>query len=77
MALITDATTNWSGLVTLVSDEIWQARAGSVFITTTTAPAADDGISLALRDGLRLTAGAQIRYRKEGSTEAVIVREAL
>lgn len=77
MALITDATTSWSGLVTLVSDEIWQAREGSVFITTTTSPAANDGISLALRDGLRLTAGLQVRYRKEGSTSAIIAREAL
>lgn len=77
MALITDATTSWSGLVTLVSDEIWQARAGSVFITTTTSPAADDGIALTLREGLRLPAGAQLRYRKEGPTDAVIVREAL
>jgi hypothetical protein len=77
MALITDATTAWSAIVTLASDEIWQARAGSVFLTTTTSPAAEDGIALALREGIRLPAGAQVRYRKEGSTEAVIVREAL
>jgi len=77
MALITDATTTWSGPVTLSSDEIWQARAGSVYITTTPAPASDDGIALTLRDGLKLPAGAQVRYRKEGTTLALIVREAV
>lgn len=77
MALITDATTTWSAPVTLGSDEIWQARAGSVFITTTASPAADDGIALNLRDGLKLPAGAVVRYRKDGSTLAVIAREAV
>lgn len=77
MALITDATTSWSAQITLTSDEIWQAREGSVFLTGTASPAPDDGIALTLREGLRLPAGAQIRYRKEGTTDAVIVREAL
>lgn len=77
MALITDATTAWSDQITLITDEIWQAREGSVFLTSTTSPAANDGLALTLREGLRLPAGAQIRYRKEGSTAAVIAREAL
>lgn len=77
MALITDATTAWSAVVTLLTDEIWQAREGSVFLTSTASPAADDGIALTLREGVRLVAGTQVRYRKEGSTAAVIVREAL
>jgi hypothetical protein len=77
MALITDASTTWSDPVTLASDEIWQARAGSVFLTTTTLPAVEDGIALNLREGVRLPAGTQLRYRKEDETAAVIVREAL
>ncbi|MFT6225536.1 MAG: hypothetical protein ACJA1F_003401 [Paracoccaceae bacterium] len=77
MALITNATTVWSDPVTLAEDEIWQARQGSVFLTTTDGPVATDGIALALRDGLRLTAGTELRYRKEGSTAAVIVREVI
>lgn len=77
MALITNATTIWSDPVTLASDEIWQARDGSVFLTTTTAPATDDGIALSLREGIRLPAGTQLRYRKEGPAEALIVREAI
>lgn len=75
MALITNATTTWSAPVTLATDEIWQARAGSVYITTTASPAVDDGIALALRDGLKLPAGAEVRYRKDGTTLAVIARE--
>ncbi len=77
MALIRDAQTEWSAPVTLATDEIWQARHGSVFLTTTADPDADDGISLVLRDGLRLGAGVSVRYRKSGSTEALIVREAV
>lgn len=77
MALITNATTIWSDPVTLATDEIWQARDGSVFVTTTTIPAPNDGIALSLRDGLRLSAGTVLRYRKEGTTAALIVREAL
>lgn len=77
MALITTATTSWSDPVTLASDEIWQARAGAVYLTTTVAPDANDGIALTLREGIRLPAGTQLRYRKEGPAEALIVREAL
>lgn len=77
MALITNASTIWSDPVTLASDEIWQARAGAIYITTTSAPDEEDGIALTLREGIRLTAGTQLRYRKEGPAEALIVREAL
>lgn len=77
MALIDNATTSWSDPVTLASDEIWQARGGAVFLTTTTAPVANDGIALSSREGVRLPAGTQLRYRKEGPAEALIVREAI
>ncbi len=77
MALITDAATAWSGPVTLTADEVWQTRKGSVFVTTTVSPAADDGISLHENHAVRLSAGSAVRYRKDGATEALIVREAV
>lgn len=77
MALITDAATAWSSPILLNSDEIWQTRKGSVFVTTTAAPAADDGITLYENHAIRLPAGASVSYRKEGSTDALIVREAV
>lgn len=77
MALVTDATTAWSAAVTLTSDEIWQTRQGSVFVTTTDTPGPDDGIALHENHAVQLTAGAVVRYRKEGTTAALIVREAL
>ena len=77
MALITNASTIWSDPVTLASDEIWQARAGAIYLTTTAAPDEEDGIALTLREGIRLPAGTQLRYRKEGPADALIVREAL
>lgn len=77
MALVTDVATSWSSPVTLASDEIWQTRKGSVFVTTTASPAWDDGIALNEMHALQLPAGAQVRYRKVGTTEALIVREAI
>ncbi|WP_375227276.1 hypothetical protein [Roseobacter sp. S98] len=75
MALITDATETWSAPVTLANDEIWQARWGSTFVSTTSSPAANDGFSLTQGQGVLIRAGLQVRYRKEGSTDALIVRE--
>ena len=77
MALITDAATAWSAPITLSSDEIWQARKGSVFVTTTASPAVDDGLALHENHAVRFPAGAAVSYRKEGVTEALIVREAV
>lgn len=77
MALITDTATTWSAPVTLATDEIWQTRKGSVFVTTTANPVADDGLSLHEIHAVRFPAGAAVSYRKEGETEALIVREAV
>lgn len=77
MALITDAATTWSAPITLTADEIWQTRKGSVFVTTTAAPDAADGLALHELHAVALSAGSDVRYRKEGTTEAVIVREAV
>ncbi|MEL7130988.1 MAG: hypothetical protein AAGF55_00745 [Pseudomonadota bacterium] len=77
MSLITDATTSWSDPVTLTSDEVWQTRDGSVFVTTSANPTANDGISIYETHAVRFSAGLSVRYRKEGSAGAVIVREAV
>ena len=77
MALIRDASASWSSPVTLQTDEVWQARSGVVFVTTSADPEPEDGLSLVLRDGLRLGAGLTVRYRTEADTAALIVREAI
>ena len=77
MALIQDAATTWSAPVTLIQDEVWQAREGSVFISTTASPDANDGLALNMKDGLRLKVGLTVRYRKIGNTAALIAREAV
>lgn len=77
MALITDAATGWSSPVTLATDEIWQTRKGSVFVTTTATPAADDGLALHEFHAVQLSAGSVVSYRKEGDGEALIVREGI
>ena len=77
MALISDATTAWSGPQTLAQDEIWQTRFGSVFITTTESPSDEDGFNLLQGEGVLIRAGRTVRYRKAGTTDALIVREAV
>ena len=77
MALIEDAAAGWSAPVTLNSDEIWQARYGAVFISTTGSPAATDGIALLQGEAVHISAGLSVRYRKEGLAPALIVREAV
>jgi len=77
MALISDATTGWSSAVTLTTDEIWQTRSGSVFVTTTSSPVANDGLALHEFHAVQLSAGSSVSYRKEGDGQALIVREAI
>lgn len=77
MALITDAATAWSAPIALTSDEVWQTRKGSAFVTTSASPTADDGIALHENHAIRFSAGMTVRYRKEGVTDALIVREAV
>jgi len=77
MSLIRDVRQEWSDTVTLDKDEVWQARSGSVFFTTSPEPESDDGLAMVLRDGIRLCAGLSVRYRKEGEGAALIAREAV
>lgn len=77
MAILSDLTLNWSTTpVTLIGDEIWQARGGAVFVTTTSNPAEGDGLSLIDNKAVRFSAGSVVRYRKEnGQDDPKIIRE--
>ena len=77
MALITDAATAWSSPITLTRDEVWQTRKGGVFVTTTASPDPEDGVFLREGIGIRFSAGSDVRYRREGTEEAMIVHEAV
>lgn len=77
MSLISDAAAAWSAPLTLATDEIWQTRKGSVFVSTTASPDAEDGLALHEFHAVQFPAGAVVRYRKEGQGEALIVREAV
>lgn len=77
MALITDAAAAWSAPITLLTDEIWQAREGHVFVTIIAIPAADDGMLHLQYRAVRLPASADVRYRKKGTDTPVIAREAV
>lgn len=77
MAIIADATLSWSAPVTLSQDEIWQARDGTVYLTTNDTPGADDGILLSEGQAVQFSTGLTLRYRKAAATLARIVREAV
>ncbi len=77
MSLITDATAAWSTPITLTSDEVWQTREGSVFVTTTASPDPKDGIAIHENHAVRFSAGLSVSYRKEGSAAALVAREAV
>lgn len=77
MALIIDATSAWSAPVSIASDELWQARQGSIYLTTSNAPGPDDGLSLVEGQGIYVKAGSAVKYRRQGTALAVIAREAL
>ena len=77
MALISDAATTWSTAITITTDEIWQTRKGAIYLSTTASPDAEDGILLRENHAVRLPAGANVRYRKDDITEALVVREAV
>jgi hypothetical protein len=64
MALITDATASWSAPATLASDQIWQVRAGSAFLTTTPSADPDDGFRLTEGEGVLIRRGKDISKPK-------------
>ena len=76
MTTITDVTVSWSEPVTLITDELWQTRDGTVCISTTQDPGPNDGIAVKSGYVLPISAGLTVRYRKEGKATPYIVREA-
>ena len=77
MATITDAATGWSSPVSRTTNEVWQSRSGNVFVSTSASPGPDDGIALHEMHAIQFAAGLSVRYRKEGTGEAMIAREAV
>ncbi|MEM6635703.1 MAG: hypothetical protein AAF667_07400 [Pseudomonadota bacterium] len=77
MAIIDSIENTWSSPVVLATDEIWQTRFGSVFLTTSASPSANDGISLTEGQAVHVRAGLSVRVRKEGGTAARIAHEAV
>jgi len=75
MSLITDASADWSAPVVLSADEVWQVRKGAAYLTTTAAPADEDGLFLHEMHAVQFSAGSTVLYRRHGDTENVIVRE--
>lgn len=78
MATITDITASWSAPVALTAPEIWQARWGSVYLSTSASPGATDGILLTQGQALCFETGVSVRYRRDaGPGDALVVREIL
>lgn len=75
MAVIRNANADWSAPIVLSNTEIWQVREGNVFVSTDAVPEPDGGLNLFERAGLRIAAGLTVRYRKTGTSSALIVRE--
>lgn len=76
MAKITDIPETFTAVGPLATDELWQCVAGAVEISTDASPAAGDGWQLATGDGIHLSTGLTVRYRRSGLSAAVLVRGA-
>jgi|GEM_PF-1253692 hypothetical protein len=75
MAIFTDITEAWSAGTVTAAAEVWQCRAGAVFLTVEAAPVANDGIRLDAGDGVQIAAGKTVRYRRATRTASIIARE--
>ena len=76
MTTITDIALTWSEPVTLEKDELWQARCGTIFVSTTQNPGPKDGIAVRSGYVLPVSGGTTVRYRKKRKETPYIVREA-
>jgi hypothetical protein len=77
MAIIYSVEFAWSPVVTLSTDEIWQSRGDTIYVSTNPNPAENDGIALRRMEAIRFSAGTQIRYRRVGTEPVQIAREAI
>lgn len=76
MPRITDIQPTWTAIAApTATAETWQCVEGRVAISIAAAPGADDGIHLWDGRGWDVPAGATVRYRRVGTSAAVIQRE--
>lgn len=75
-AEITDATTEWKSAGALTENVIFQVKSGSVLLTTHSAPTGSMGLRLEAGDREMFYSGRTVRYRRIGSSPAVIARVA-
>ena len=73
MAVVTDLTLSWSSPVTLAVRERWQARSGTLYISTDAAPSDDDGWLVPAPRWIEIDAGVTVRVRR-GVEPAVLIR---
>lgn len=76
MAVISDATEEWSAGTTITKAEFWQCRAGAFLLTTESSPAAGDGAMIEAPYGIDLQAGVTVKYRKLTGSPCIITRTA-
>lgn len=60
IAVATDA---WTGPITLTEAQIWQAKHGTVRVSTKADPVGDTGIQLAPGDAVQIASGRSVFYR--------------
>lgn len=80
MAVINDASTNWSAGVLLTEDEVWQAQSGWFRVSTEASPAEDDGIILRgdRGDAVTISSGKTVKYKlMSGQTPIKMTRTAV
>jgi hypothetical protein len=78
MARITNISNSaWSSPITFDARELWQVQEGSVLFSfgTSTPADASDGLILDRRDVIEFEDGEIIRYRRNSSSPAVLVRQ--
>lgn len=73
MSMVLEGGPTWSAPITLSAAEIWQVRRGRAYVSTTPAPADDDGLELTQGSAVRFEAGVSVRYRA-GTRGAMISR---
>jgi hypothetical protein len=78
MAVVTDATEEWSAGTVLAENEVWQAQTGWFRVSVEAAPGLDDGIILRgdRGDAIEISSGKTVKYKVIGGQRpARMVRE--
>ena len=75
MPTITNIPEAWTEVAAdATNDELWQVLAGQVALSLEAPSTAGEGYHLAQGDALPVPAGATVRYRRRGSSPAIIYR---